>query len=93
MIQVWIYNEQKIFVESKLVDEVVECMTQIPLLVGYIKPTFNEELQEWYEGATPEEIQKWEDENTVIIQPTLKQKVNVLEGQVADLEIELLKNS
>ena len=81
MIQVWLYDENKVFIESIFVDEVIENMTTIPLLVGYVKPTFNEELQEWFEGATAEEIQKWKDENVVVPQATLEDKIDILEAE------------
>lgn len=63
MIQVWTYDENKVFVESIFVDEVTQNMTTIPFLVGYIKPTFNEELEEWFEGAIEEEIKEWQETN------------------------------
>ena len=94
MIQVWLYDKNNVFTESKLVYEVAENMTVIPLLVGYVKPTFNEELQQWYEGATEEEIQKWQEENKVVHQPSemeiLKTELEQAQKTIADLEVELL---
>ena len=59
--QVWLYDENKVFTESIFVEELKENMTKVPLLVGHIKPTFNGE--EWFEGATEEEIKVWQEEN------------------------------
>ena len=61
MTQVWIYDENKVFVEYKFVEEVIENMTTVPLLVGYVKPTFTG--REWIEGATDEEVKAWEEAN------------------------------
>lgn len=94
MIQVWKYNEQKVFVKSALVKEVAINMTTIPLLVGYIKPTFNEEIQEWFEGATEEEIKQWEEENKPVLEEdstqVLRQEINNLKEsqQVQDFLID-----
>ena len=84
MIQVWTYDENKVFVESIFVDEVTQNMTTIPFLVGYIKPTFNEELEEWFEGATEEEIKAWEEENKP--KPQEPNEVEVLTARVDGLE-------
>lgn len=85
MIQVWLYNENKMFTETVLVNEVDRNMTTVPLLIGCVKPTFNEELQEWYEGATDEEIQQWKDENTVVQEPT---EVEILTDKISILQEE-----
>lgn len=63
MIQVWKYDENKVFIESCMIEEIEENMTTVPLTIGYIKPKFNEEIQEWYEGATDEEVREWQEEN------------------------------
>lgn len=101
MIQVWLYDENKVFIESTFVEEILENMTTVPLLVGYITPTFNEELQEWYEGATQEEIDKWHEDNKPLpSEPSTEDKMEVLKAKVAEqdvtcanllLEIALLK--
>lgn len=61
MIQVWLYNEDNIFIESTFVDELQDGMTTVPLLIGYVKPTFNG--IDWFEGATQEEIDTWHESN------------------------------
>lgn len=61
MIQVWIYDKNNVFTESTFVEEVMENMTTVPLLVGYVKPTFTG--REWVEGATDEEIKEWQETN------------------------------
>ncbi len=82
MIQVWTYDENKVFVESIFVDEVTQNMTTIPFLVGYIKPTFNEELEEWFEGATEEEIKAWEEENKPKpTEPSTENEMEVLQKE------------
>lgn len=87
MIQVWTYDENKVFVESIFVDEVTRNMTTIPFLVGYIKPTFNEELEEWFEGATEEEIKAWEEENKPKpTEPSTENEMEALTARVDGLE-------
>lgn len=82
MIQVWLYDENNIFIKSIFVNEIDENMTDIPLLIGYIKPMFNG--VNWVEGATQEEINSWNKENRTKSDPTPLQKIS-------DLEIKLLK--
>lgn len=84
MIQVWVYDKDKVFVESKLVEEVGQNMTTVPLLVGYVKPTFTG--REWIEGATDEEIKEWQETNKP--KPQEPNKMEVLEKKVAELEEE-----
>lgn len=87
MIQVWTYDENKVFVESIFVDEVTQNMTTIPFLVGYIKPTFNEELEEWFEGATEEEIKAWEEENKPKpTEPSTENEMEVLTARLNEVE-------
>lgn len=93
MIQVWLYDENKVFIESKLVEELKENMTDIPLLVGYIKPTFNVEKQEWKEGATEEEIKAWlEQQKPQEPKPTLEQQLEEANKRVNIMQ-EQLKNA
>ena len=90
MKQVWIYDENKIFITYSFVEEVIDNMTIVPLLVGYYKPTFNEDLQEWFEGATEEEIKQWEEENKPLQEPTelelIKQELETLKLQQASFD-------
>lgn len=93
--QVWKYDENKIFTRSRIVDEVGQNMTTVPLLSFFVKPTFNEQTQEWFEGATKEEIKQWEEENKPVPpEPTeldiLKQEVETLKEsqQVQDFLID-----
>lgn len=84
MIQVWIYDKDKVFVESKFVEEVGRNMTTVPLLVGYVKPFFTG--KEWIEGATPEEITQWEDVNKP--KPQEPNEMEVLQRQIDELKLE-----
>lgn len=94
MIQVWLYDENKVFTESTLVEEVTENMTTVPLLIGYIKPTFNEELQEWFEGATEEEIKEWEEANKVVEEPNkMEVRLGQIEEAVGMLATQVAKNT
>lgn len=61
MTQVWSYDENKIFIESCFVENVEKNMTEVPLIVGYIKPKWTG--SEWIEGAIEEEIKEWEEKN------------------------------
>lgn len=82
MIQVWLFDENNIFTGvTKVVKEVVENMTDIPLLVGYIKPLFNG--IRWEEGATAEEIEQWKEANKIDIcpKPTTEERVLKLEEE------------
>lgn len=63
--QVFIYDNEGLYIESKFVDEIEENMTTIPILVGHIKPKFDKELKEWVEGATQEEIKEWENKQSI----------------------------
>lgn len=63
--QVFIYDENGFYLESKFVDELGENMTTVPILVGRIKPKFDTKLNEWVEGATEEEIKEWENKQPV----------------------------
>ena len=53
MIQIFSYDKNNIFTESKFVEEISNNMTTVPILVGRIKPKFNTDLNEWIEGAIP----------------------------------------
>ena len=55
--QVWMLKDNFYIGETKFVEEVTENMTDVPLLVGYIKPYFNG--TKWVEGATEEEIKEY----------------------------------
>lgn len=96
MTQVWLYDENKLFIESTFVEEVSENMTTEPLLVGYVKPTFNEELEEWYEGATEQEIEDWEEEDKTSNSPIAKsnqeltRELKSSQEYIQDLEIKLI---
>lgn len=69
MIQVWCYDNNNIFTESKIVEEVGSCMTTISVgNVGFYKPKWND--IEWIEGATEEEIETWKEENKVVQEPS-----------------------
>lgn len=63
--QVFIYDENGFYIESKFVDEISENMTTVPILIGRVKPKFDKELKEWVEGATQEEIKEWESKQPV----------------------------
>lgn len=67
--QVFIYDENGFYLESKFVDELGKNMTAEPILVGRVKPKFDTKLNEWVEGATEEEIKEWESKQP-IPQPT-----------------------
>lgn len=94
MIQVWEYNEQKVFTRTTMIEQMKQNMTTIPLKVGYIKPTFNDSIQEWFEGATEQEINEWKEANKPIQEPNeveiLKQEVETLKEsqQVQDFLID-----
>lgn len=92
MIQVWLYDENKVFIESTFVEEeVIENMTTVPLTIGYYKPTFNEELEEWYEGATDEEIVEIESS----IPPREPSEIEVLqqENRILKAQVEALSST
>lgn len=90
--QVWIYDQNKVFTgESKFVDEVGANMTTVALLVGHIKPTFNEELQEWFEGATQQEIDEWYAQNTP--KNTNLVNVHLLNGSTGNITLEKQNNT
>ena len=63
MKQVWIIDEKGFFIEDKLVSEVKEKMITVPILIGYIKPKWDGAT--WIEGATEEEIKKWEQSQQI----------------------------
>ena len=86
MIQVWKYDDNKVFIESTFVEEVVVNMTTTPILIGYYKPTFNEETQEWREGATQEEIEEIKRQEEESRPPQEPNKIEILEGKMAALE-------
>lgn len=84
MIQVWIYDENNFYAgKNCFVEEAQENMTAIPLTIGYIKPYFNKYTQEWSEGATQDEIDKWYEDNKVDTPPTpsLDDEIKVLKEQ------------
>ena len=60
MIQVFIYDENGFYIDSKFTEELGENMTVKPILIGRVKPKFDKEADEWVEGATEEEIKEWE---------------------------------
>lgn len=65
MIQVWLIDENGYYLnKSKFVDKVGLNMTEVPLLVGYVKPQLIN--GEWVEGATEEEIQAYNDAKPII---------------------------
>lgn len=86
--QVFIYDENGFYIESKFVDEISENMTTVPILIGRVKPKFDKELKEWVEGATQEEIKEWESKQPVL-KPTeietLRQEKEALAKSVYDL--------
>lgn len=86
MTQVWIYDENKLFIESKFVDEVVESMTDVPLTVGYVKAKFDEVNQVWVEGATQEEIDTWNEANKPSTKPSTDDKMEVLLAENKELK-------
>lgn len=87
MIQVFLYDKNNIFTESKFVEEISNNMTTVPILIGYIKPKFNTDLNEWIEGATPQEVKEWEES-----QPKFEQKIDRDEYSLElDFEITMLK--
>lgn len=90
MTQVWVYDENSIFVESKMVDKIEELegnMTRIPLLIGYLKPRFTG--TEWLEGATEEEIKEWEEKNKP--KPKEPTETEILQKQLLETQNMLLE--
>lgn len=81
----WIYDEQKFFIKTVMTTQDIENSTTVGFNVGYVKPKFNEELQEWFEGATEEEIKQWQEENKPVLEPN--------EVEILKSEIETLKES
>lgn len=82
MIQVWLIDENGFYInESKFVEKLEEGMTDIPLLVGYVKSKFVN--GEWIEGATEKEIEKWKDSQQIDIcpEPTDKERITKLEEE------------
>lgn len=60
MIEVWYINEDGYWTGKRdTVFIVEEGMTDVKMLVGYVKPKLVN--GEWIEGATEEEIQEWKD--------------------------------
>ena len=78
MIQVWLYDENKIYTMSTMVDELEENMTTIsPISNGDIgttphRPRFDEENQVWVEDMTEEEIKALEEDNKIDILTPIK---------------------
>lgn len=69
MIQVWCYDNNNIFTESKMVEEIHDFMTTTPIgNVGFYKPKWDG--NEWIESATGDEIKIWKEENKVIQEPS-----------------------
>lgn len=86
MMQVWLYDKNKVFTESIFVDAVGENMTIEPLLVGYIKPTFNG--ADWIEGATEKEIKAWEEANKPKPPVIEEDKTDILMAENEKLKLE-----
>lgn len=86
MIQVWLIDNQGFYTnESKLVYEVGDNMTTVPLLVGYIKPQLVDGV--WQEGATEEEIKAWQEANRPpVAEETQEQKMARLEEHMSLLQ-------
>lgn len=63
--QVFIYDENGFYLDSKFVSELGKNMTTEPILVGRVKPKFDTKLNEWIEGATEEEITDWKNKQPV----------------------------
>lgn len=63
--QVFIYDENGFYLDSKFVNELGKNMTTEPILVGRIKPKYDTKLNEWVEGATEEEILEWKNKQPV----------------------------
>ena len=63
--------------------------TTVPMMIGYYKPRFNHDIQDWYEGATQEEIEEIkrqeEADKPPILQPN---EMEVLKEEVIALEKE-----
>lgn len=91
MIRVWLYDDNKYYINTddfQYVEEISKNMTTVPLLVGYIRPRFNEETQEWCEGATQEEIEQWNQANNNSSDTiTTEQQLNELSEYVLALEV------
>lgn len=58
------------------------------MTVGYVKPKFDFDLDEWVEGATQQEIDAWHEANRPPIQEV--DKITILEQQITTLETENL---
>lgn len=99
MITVYEYDENKILIGdgSKQVEEITENMTTVIPRVGAVKLTFNEELQEWYEGATKEEIDAWHEANNKPSEPNkmevLQQQLRQQEAAIGLLATQIAKNT
>ena len=86
MIQVCIYDENNIFIKTAFVEKLEENMTTIPFSTGYYKPKFNKETQEWFEGATEEEIEEMKRQEEESRPPQEPSEIEILEEKVSALE-------
>lgn len=77
MIQVFIFDENGYFIETKLIknNEITNNMTTVtPRNIGMIKLKWNG--MEWIEGATREEINEWNENNKSTQKPTEQEIIN-----------------
>ena len=93
--QVFIYDENKIYIKTYEVEELGKNMTTVSPLSGDktgtipYRPRFDEENQVWVEDMTEEEIKAWEESNKIDIclEPT---EMQILQEQVTKLIINQL---
>ena len=88
MIQVWVYDDNKQFVTTLEVEEILENMTTTPLEVEFYKSIFDEDNQIWYEGATAEEIEEIKRQEEANKPPVEPNEMEVLKEEVIALEKE-----
>lgn len=97
MIQVWVYDDNKQFVTTLEVEEILENMTTTPLEVEFYKSIFDEDNQIWYEGATAEEIEeikRQEEANKPPVEPNeMEVRLGQIEEAVGMLATQVAKNT
>ena len=87
--QVFLYDENKIYIKTDIVEKLGENMTTVSLLnndkTGTIphRPRFDEVNQVWVEDMTQDEIREWEDNQQIDIcpEPTDKERITKLEEE------------